>query len=163
MSELTGSIKIRTEKVVSEAIELADVAGKFSSSRSIAERVFDSEPELMKELQRGWMVDRLYAMICKARHFQRYTKDTGRQLALPGFASLPSRIMLPDGQRKRLDLARFVDVRAHIAMLRGRLKPSFRIELMEKVLELMQKYSSVQAGITWGEVKQREFKAQEER
>jgi hypothetical protein len=144
--------------LLTEAIETADIGGITVSAQSIAERLYDSQPELMAELHRAWVVDRLVWIIGRKRRSEwRKRPAAEAQLVLPGFAGLPTSIFLRDGSRKSLDDATFTDVREHIKMLKARLKSSPRIHRMEAVLELMQKYAIEKPGITWENVKRLEL------
>lgn len=159
MTRVTGNMEKQIEKLLNEAIELADLGEAGISSRSIGERIYDSEPELMEQLKPFWMVDRLVWLISRKRRARKRLQRGNAQLVLPGFYGLPQAIFLPDGQRKPLDDANVTQVREHIKMLRARLKPNSRIQLMEAVLKLMQRYSPQHPRITWGEVKKLEFES----
>lgn len=161
MTGLTGNMEKQIERRVDEAIELADLGASDVTARAIAEGIYDSEPELMEQLKRPWMVDRLLWMVSRKRRNRRRVQRGDDQLTLPGFEGLPRSIFLPDGHRKSLDDANVTQVRAHLNMLRNRLKHHPKIEQMEAVLELMRKYSGEQPRITWAEVKRREFERRE--
>jgi hypothetical protein len=153
------SLEDRIEKLILEAVELADIGGIRVTTRAIAERVYDSEPELMQELQRFWMVDRLIWMLSRKRRARRRFHASEAQMVLAGFEGLPRSIFQPNGQRLPMDNATTTQVREHIKMLRARLKASSRIELLEAVVELMSSYRT--PTITWGEVKRRELAKRE--
>jgi hypothetical protein len=152
------NLDVRVEKLLEEAIELADIGGITVTARSIAESLYDSQPELMAELHRPWVVDRLIWIIGRKRRSQwrRNPRPEG-QLVLPGFEGLPQTIFLRNGSRKLLDEAMATHVREHIKMLRARLKDSPKIKRMEAVLELMETYSAEEPRIKWAEVKKREL------
>ncbi len=153
------NLETRIGRVLKEAIELADIGGASTATIAIAGRIYDSEPELMTELQRPWMVDRLNWMIARMRRDRRRAKSADDQLALPGFESLPRTIFLRDGARQKLDNANTTQVREHVKMLRSRLKHHAKIDQMEAVLELMRKHSHEKHGITWAEVKRKELES----
>jgi hypothetical protein len=158
LSMAEGNLEARVERILAEAIELADIGGIKVPVRSIADRVYDSEPDLMAELQRPWMVERLIWMISrKRRSTRRNSVETEAQLPLPGFEDLPRTIFLPNGRRHRLDHANRTHIIEHIKMLKSRLSFHPKIEKMEAVLALMTKYSDTEPGITWGEVKRKEI------
>jgi hypothetical protein len=155
--KLTENIENKIERVVYESIELAVLSSGGVTSRSIAEKIYESEPDLMEQLKPYWMVDRLLWMVSRKRHMRRSMQRNAVQLALPGFEGLPRRIFLPDGQRKFLDDATIEMIQDHVQILRDRLKPNSKIKLMEAVLDLMRKYSTAHRKITWGEVKDKEL------
>lgn len=152
-----ASIETQITKVLDEAIELADIGGATTATSAIAERVYDSESDLMAELQRPWMVDRLIWMISRMRRTRRRAKMVDGQLVLPGFETAPRTIFMRDGRRQQLDKANVTQIVEHLKMLRARLKQHSKIDQMEAVLELMRKYSQEQPGITWAEVKRKEL------
>ena len=152
------NLNSEVEKLLADAIELADIGGISVPARAIAERLYDSEPTLMDALHRPWVVDRLIWIIGRKRRSQwRKNPLPEAQLVLPGFEGLPQTIFLRDGSRKPLDEAMATHVREHIKMLKSRLKTSPKIQRMEAVLELMQKYNREQPGIKWAEVKRKEL------
>lgn len=153
------SSEAKIDQIVIDALELADLGGIRVTTRAIAERVYDSEPELMKEMQRPWMVDRLIWMISRKRRVRRAVHYDQAQMTLPGFEGLPKAIFLPNGQRMPLDNATTANVRDHIKMLRARLKSIGKIQLFESVVELMSGYRTPM--ITWAEVKRRELAKRE--
>ena len=161
MKPPTMNLNIEVEKLLADAIELADIGGITVTARSIAECLYDSEPQLMAELHRPWIVDRLMWIIGRKRRSQwRRNPSPQAQLVLPGFEGLPQTIFLRNGSRKLLDEAKTTDVREHIKMLKARLKTSPKIQRMERVLDLMQKYAAEEPGIKWAEVKRREIEGQ---
>jgi hypothetical protein len=157
----TSENKIRL--VLRDAIELASVAGRRVSNRTIVERVYDSEPTLMAEYQREWSIDRMLWMIAKERR-ERYMNHTPdavpvyTQINLPGFEDLPQTIFLRNGRRYRLDLANVTQINEHIAMLKARMERAGKIAKFQAMLKVMNPYSEVQPGISWGEVKDLELK-----
>ena len=155
----TESLTFRVERLISEAIELADIGGVAVRSRTIAERIYDTNPELMAELSRPWCLDRLLWIIGRRRvsAWRNRAIEVYPQLVLPGFEGLPRTIFLRNGSRKKLDDATATNVSEHIKMLKARIKTSTKIQRMEAVLGLIQKYSRDEPGITWAEVKRREL------
>lgn len=155
--KLTENIEKQIGRVLTDSLELAVLSGGGVTSRSIAEKIYEAEPELMEQLKPYWMVERLLWMVSRQRQMRRSLERNGAQLALPGFEALPRTIFLPDGQRKSLDDATMEMVQKHIQILRDRLKPNSRIKLMEAVLGLMQKHGAGKRKMTWDEVKRREI------
>jgi hypothetical protein len=157
MPKLSANIEKQIAKVIHEALELADLGGNRIDSHSIAERLYESQAELMEQLKPFWMVERLNWMICRERRTRRLLQRPDEQLTLPGFVGLPRTITLPDARRQRLDYATVTEVRQHVKMLRNRLDSDSRILQMESVLKLMESYAVQDRFITWGEVKKREL------
>ncbi len=160
--------KISEQKIMAvlrEAIELAGISGPKVSNRAIVERIYDSEPELMKEYQRQWSTDRMLWMIAKERR-DRYAGGGGTeaseivsmQINLPGFEDLPQTIFLRNGRRQKLDYANVTQINEHIAMLKARMERAPKIVQFERVLKLMRKYSESTPDIRWIDVKRLELK-----
>jgi hypothetical protein len=159
------NIHHQVDKVIADAIELADIGGIRVSNQAIAERIYDSELDLMRELQRPWMLDRLLWIISRKRRNRFMGQqaddnptDYSVQLVLPGFEGLPRTIFLKNGKRHRLDFATTQQVAEHIAMLKARMDESPKIARFEAVLKLMRKYSDAKPDIRWIEVKRAELK-----
>jgi hypothetical protein len=155
----------RIMAVLREAIELAGITGgQKISNRAIVERIYDSEPELMKEYQRQWSTDRMLWMIAKERR-ERYTGGStedseiiSMQINLPGFEDLPQTIFLRNGRRQKLDYANVTQINEHIAMLKARMERAPKIVQFERVLKVMRKYSEKTPDIRWIDVKRLELK-----
>jgi hypothetical protein len=152
------------DKLIDEAIELADIGGIRVSHWAIAERLYDSEAALMKEIERTWILERLVWIISRKRRNRYLTRQADEmptiyssQLVLPGFEGLPRTIFLKNGKRHRLDFATAPQVNEHIAMLKARMDRSPKIARFEAVLKVMRKYTGQQPDITWAEVKAKEL------
>ena len=152
------------EKVVDEAIELADLGERGITARAIAERIHDSEPGLVAQVSREWIVERLTWMVSRRRRSRWNEKFAGRQMMLPDpiFQNLPRTIILRNGQRPRLDTCDAKQVIDHLAALRARYGKHPRITQMEAVLKLMKSHATAGKRITWGEVKALESSAREQ-
>jgi hypothetical protein len=158
--------KLSEQKIIDvmrEAIELAGIAGgRKISNRAIVERIYDSEPELMKEYQRQWSIDRMLWMIARERRER--IAGGGReeivstQINLPGFEDLPQTIFLRNGRRQKLDYANVTQITEHVAMLKARMERSPKIIQFEAMLKVMRKYSATTPDIRWIEVKRAELK-----
>lgn len=61
----------RVQKVLDDAIELADLGGRRIPAHEIAERVFENALELMEEVRRPWTLERLACMIARRRRARR--------------------------------------------------------------------------------------------
>ena len=150
--------KIR--EAIEDAIEMSHFTKGLVSLSFIAEDVYDSNPGLMEEAKRPILIARIRRMI-KAKRFDAWAKShrESDQLTLPGFETLPRRIVLPNGRRKLLDEATAKDVQAHIIMLRKRFLNDPKIQQMERVLKLIEKHNAEKPRITWAKVKAIELNA----
>ena len=63
MAKLNVNIEKQIAKAIHEALELADLNASYTASRSIAEKLYESQTELMEQLKPFWMVERLNWMI----------------------------------------------------------------------------------------------------
>lgn len=118
---------------------------------ALAERIYDSDPELMERIQRTWVIERLVWMINRRRS----RVSQGNQLPLPGFEKLPRRMVIKGGKRVALRYATVKQLRQY----RGALwkKRDSRIEVVDRLIELVAGYASEHPGITVEEVMQREL------
>lgn len=116
----------------------------------LAERIYNSEPELMKRLQKPWMIERLIWML----HRKRRKIRPANQLSLPGFERLPQRLKLPDGRFARLKQATLKQLRLHRQFLSKRKDP--RLAQLSALIDLVQPHAQKRPGITVFEVMQAE-------
>jgi hypothetical protein len=157
------NLEKRLERVLDEAIELADLGDQRIPAHKIAERVFDSEIELVAELSRAWVIERFTWMISRRRRARWDQKWAHHQLVLPDpvFHGLPKTVFLRNGKRPNLDRCTLGETNDHLKLLRERFKNHPRVGQFEKVVELHQKWAAVQRNITWAEAKQREAESRE--
>ena len=153
----TADLGQRIQDVIKEALELADLGGARAPAVQIAQRIYASEPALMEEAGRIWILERLTWLILRRRSRQWTEPQDYVQLLLPEFPNEPKMIWLPGGERERFNSCSVKQVDAHIKMLKARYAQGARVRRMEKVSELMHRYSLESPGITWFEVKQREL------
>jgi hypothetical protein len=156
------SLEKRIEHMLDEAIELADLGDRRVPAQKIAERIVDSETELVREAQRFWSIERLTWMISRRRR-ARWRNETPLQMVLPDpiFQGLPRTIFLRNGQRPRLDFCTVSETEDHLKLLRDRLKSHPRVQQMEAVVELHRKWAAIQRGISWSDAKRREAESRE--
>ena len=157
-TEVKTDLEKRVVVILDEALELANLGGgRHVSVSQIAERVYDSEPGLMQEATRLWMIERLTWMLGRRRRARWNEKypDNGTLLLPEIFNDLPKAVFLPDGRRPKLDLCKLSETEENLTLLRKRYRSHYRITQMEAVVDLMRTYNAVQRGITWGEVKRR--------
>jgi hypothetical protein len=116
------------------------------SNWQIAEKLYDSQPELMAQFTRDWVIEKLASLLRGHRAAERKASDP--QLTL-GFA-LPRSIVLKDGNKVPAEdatLGKLTQYRAQIRKRRPRL-----LESIDKAIVVMRKYARKKRGITWGEV-----------
>ncbi len=147
----------RIGHTIDEALEFAHLGGGRIAADKLAMRVFDENPDLMREVQRAWSIERLTAMIRRRRR-ELLTNAHPEQMVLddPIFRDLPRSVFLRDGRRPRLDYCTVTEVEDHLKLLRQRLKNHARINQMEAVVELHHKWAAKYPGITWEKAQRRE-------
>jgi hypothetical protein len=156
------SAQKQLEKAISEAVELADLGGQLVPASEIASRLFDEERDLIAEVSRPWVIDRLTRLVYQHRR-GRLRRRHPDQLTLPDpvFEGLPRRIFLRDGHRPRLDDATLQQTEDHLRLLRNRQHDDPRVIQFERVVELHRKWSKIEHGIRWGAAMRREAEEQE--
>lgn len=147
----------RVIAAIREALEFAQLGGGRVIAEKLAVRVFESEPALMKELARPWLIERLAWMIRRERREQ-WANSSPKQMVLddPVFQGLPRSVFLRDGRRPTLEYCTVTDIEDHLKLLRQRLKNHARINQMEAVAQLLHKWAAKYPGITWGNAQKRE-------
>jgi len=101
----------------------------------LAGKIYDSEPALVAQIQREWIVERLVWMLRRKR--QRIKNQD--QLILPGFQVLPRRLSMIDGTRLQLRSARLLELLEYRKLLVQR--RDARIETLDKLIELVKAYA----------------------
>lgn len=160
MKEILGK---RVEKTLHEAIELADLGDRRISARKIAERVFESEPDLVEEAKRPTIVDRWTWMVTRMRRERWDGMAPSRQMVLddPIFKNLPETVFLRNGTRPKLDQCLLSETEDHLKLLQERLKKHPRVKQFEAVVELHRKWAATRRGVTWGDAKKLEAEERE--
>lgn len=150
-------------KVIDEAIELADLGSRGVPARAIAERIYDSEPDFAARMARDCVIERLAWLISRRRRARWNDSQAGAQMMLPDpiFQNLPRTVILRDGTRPALDSCTLQQVKDHIGVLRARYKQHPRITQMEAVFELMQRHAIAGKKVTWATAKQAETTARD--
>lgn len=125
-----------------------------ASILAIAERVYDSEPQLMARLRRPWMVERIVRMLGRRQSRQIPEK----QLPIPGFEELPRRIVTtkepPAGKTKPrkiwlkdATLQQLLEYRKVLVKLRD-----VRLEDLDKLIAFMRAHVGKRRKVTVGMV-----------
>lgn len=146
----------RLKRALADAIELADLGGQRVPAEKIAERLFNEEAELMTEISRPWIIERLTWMISRTRRTRLDAASPQMVLTDPVFQGLPKTIFLRNGKRPSIDACTRAQTLDHLRLLRERAESGARITQFEAVVELHEKWSRIQKGIKWGEVVRRE-------
>jgi len=156
-------IETRVEKILDEAIELADIGDQRVKARDIAERVYAEESALMSEISRSWVLERLTWMITRRRRARWDNKYARGQMVLPDpiFQGLPKTVFLRNGERPRLMNTILTQTEDHLRLLRERFKNDPRVRQFEAVVDLHRKWSTIERGITLGEAMERESRQRE--
>ncbi len=152
---MIASLKRDLEISLETALLLAE---ETTTLNELASRVYDSEPALMEQLRRPWMVERLRWLLARKR--QRIKPDN--QLPLPGFEHLPRRLTMKDGSRTPLRQAQITDLRefkdVHIKRAE---RNDHRLRELDALIELMGPYVKTSPGIRVIEVMDKEKAKQE--
>lgn len=155
----TGKEKLdrKLARSIEDAIELAHIGKRHVPAHAIAARIYDSEPDLVAEVQRQWVIERLTWMITRKRR-ERYRDGFGSQMVLPDpvFHGLPETVFLHNGKRPKLDNCRLPEIRDHLKLLRERFDHHPRVTQMEAVVELHRKWAATKPNITWGQAQRKE-------
>ena len=163
MTVFQPKVETRIEKTLDEAIELAELGGQHVNARKVAERIYDSEADLMAEVSRMWVIDRLTWLITRRRR-ARWDRELGQgQMMLPDpiFQGLPKTVFLRSGERPKLMQTTLGQTEDHLKLLRERFKNDPRVRQFEAVVELHRKWSAVERGISLGRAMEREAKQRE--
>ena|SRR6202790_1322746 len=135
------------------------MASKGTPMLELAERVYESEPELMSKVQKLLVLDRLVWMISRIRQTIPSVDSGQAQLLLPGFDLLPRRLPLR-GRRVDLTRARLSELRKYRQILFSRFNerkakivakdPSSdpKIAILDRLITLVSQYSAEKRGIT---------------
>jgi hypothetical protein len=154
------TLEKRIEKVLREAVELADLGNQRISARKIADRVFDTEPDLVEEAKRPILVDRWAWLIARMRRarWDAESRPYSQQMVLddPIFKDLPKTVFLRNGKRPKLDFCLLTDTEDHLKLLRERFQRHPRVIQFEAVVELHRKWAAIKRGCTWYDAKQME-------
>lgn len=151
------TLQERLVKVIDEAIELADLGGRRLPASKIAKRVFDAEPDLVKELSPALVLERFTWLIIRRRR-ERISEWHPDQMLLddPIFRDLPKRIFVRNGERPRMKYVILADQKFRLAVLRERGKNSYEVRQQEAVVDLHSKWDRIVPRIEWGDVLKRE-------
>lgn len=112
----------------------------------LAERIYDSEFDLMDKLKRPWIVKGLKWLLYRKQ--KRMPAED--QLTFEGFPTLPRRMTLKNGRRPFLmqgNIMQLQEFREVLLRRRGA-----RLATIEKLIALMAPYAEERAGITVAEV-----------
>lgn len=143
MKKQTQSETQQLEIILETALMLAAPG---TSIPSLAERIYDAEPDLVQQIQRPWIVSRFEWMLYRK---QRNIPVEG-QMTLPGIPRLPVRMTLKDGTRPFLmqgNLKQLQEFRDVLSKRKGA-----RLRAVEKLIALMTAYAKTRSGITVAEV-----------
>lgn len=156
-TKLSLDLEAKVSRCIDDALELADMGGRTVPTHQIAERIYEQEPSLMREVTQGWIIDRLIWMISRRRRDRWNAKHPWLQLRLPEFPEEPKTVFLASGRRVKFDSCTVRDIEDHIRALKQRYAAGPRISNMERVAETMRPYAAVRRGVTWYEVKKQEI------
>ncbi len=149
---LHATVKQELDITLETALMLAEPG---TSIPALADRLYDSEHELIEKIQRPWIVERLTWLLYRK---QRNIPAAG-QLLLPGFPNLPRRMTLKDGRRPFLMQGNMKQVQEFRDVLLRRKRST--LAAIEKLLILMAPYAKERPGITVVEVLTAERQKQE--
>lgn len=157
------TLEKRVEKAIDEAIELADLGGQHIPASRIAERLFEGQTELMKEVSQSWIIERLAWMISRRRRASWNRAHPSGQMVLadPVFQGLPRTIFLRNGMRPALEQCIVSQTRDHLTLLRRRFNNSPRIVQFEALVEIHAKWAATRRNITWGDAMRLEAEERE--
>ena|ERR1700679_2993935 len=141
--KLTATVKQELEITLETALMLAEPG---TSVPALAERVYDSEPELMEKIKRAWIVKGLKWMLYRKQR----NVPADDQLTFPGFPKLPRRMTLKNGSRPFFMQGNFKQLTEFRDVLLKR--RGARLEIVERLIVLMAPYVEERAGITVAEV-----------
>ncbi len=160
---LKEKLETRIERTVDEAIELSSIGDQHVKAQKIAERIYETEPDLIAEVSRAWVLERLTWIITRRRR-ARWDQELGRgQMTLPDpvFQGLPKTVFLRNGERPRLMHTTLSQTEDHLKLLRERFKNDPRVRQFEAVVELHRKWSGIERGISLGDAMKREAEERE--
>ncbi|GAC1424738.1 MAG: hypothetical protein NVSMB64_32040 [Candidatus Velthaea sp.] len=155
---LKPTLEKRMRQALDDAIELADLGDRRVPAAKIAESVFDRETELIEELSRPWITERLAWLIARRRKERWNAESPFGQMILgdPVFQGLPKTIFIRSGQRPILRDATLRETEDHLKLLRDRFKNNPRVKQFEAVVELHRKWAAVRRGISWSDAQRLE-------
>jgi uncharacterized repeat protein (TIGR03803 family) len=94
----TADLAERIERVIDDALELADLGGHTVPATKIAQRIYASESELMEEIRETWMLERLTWLLLRRRSHRWTEAHHYTQLWLPEFPHEPKMIYMPNAR-----------------------------------------------------------------
>jgi len=117
-----------------------------TSVPKLAAHIYDSEPGLIEQIKRPWIIARLEWML----HRRQDRMPGEGQATLPGFPALPIRMTLKNGQRPFLmqgNLKQLQEFRDVLSKVKSR-----RFRVVERLIALVAPYAAKRPGITVTEV-----------
>ena len=145
MEKITLSATVQQElEIVLEAALMLSEPG--TSVPVLADRVYDSEPELMQKIMRPWLIKGLKWMLYRKQR----RMPVEAQTTFEGFPMLPRRMTLKDGKRPFLmqgNIMQLQEFREVLLKRRGA-----RLATVERLIVLMTPYAQERPGITVAEV-----------
>jgi len=117
----------------------------------LAQRIYDSEPELIAEFRESWIVARLTWLLYRKQQ----NAAAGNQLLLPGFEALPRRIELKGKKRGSLRGAGLEELLQYRRILVARRDK--RLEPLDRLIELMRPYAKPGLSTTVADVMAKEM------
>jgi hypothetical protein len=143
----TDDLLGRLDRVLEVALVTATPS---QSIPAIAEEIYDSEPELIKELSREWMTGRLTSLLYQKRQRRAHEDECW----LPGMedlaARLPRRMHFEDGTRVDLRKANLLQLRIFRKELARRRDK--RLAYVDRLIEVVEPFSRETYGITVDQV-----------
>lgn len=145
---LTKSLKQELESLLETTLMSAEPG---VSIDQIAERMYDSAPDLMEQIKRPLAIERFRWMINRQRqHIP--SKD---QLLFPGFPTLPRRVTLKNGKWLFLMQSNLEQLKQFRQILLKR--KGTRLKVVERLIAVMEPYAAKRTNITVSEVGAAEF------
>jgi hypothetical protein len=135
---------------LASAIALVSRETPVESSREVAEKFYEDEPELVKHFAREWIIETLASLIRRRRLKTQLEEDP--QMVL-GFKP-PSEIVWREDEKVSFDDATLWKLRLHRTLISKAHKDHKHpaVVKIEKAIELMEPYAHEHHGITWSEV-----------
>lgn len=141
---LSATIAQELEIAVENALMQAEPG---TPMQQIAERLYDAEPAIMKQVSRPVVVQRLMAIMSRVRQ---HIPAFQTQLVLPGIPNIPARLTLAKGGRPFSRKATLEQFEEYAEVLLKRKSP--RLKTVEKIIAVMRRHNKKKPGITLGEV-----------
>ena len=137
---LTTTLQRELEITIESALMLAEPD---TTVPVLAQRIYDSSPELMAQCEKYWALERIAWMLYRRK---RRLLARRNQLTLPGFENLPRLLTMRDGTRKNIKAATLPELLEYREVMTKNNRS--KLEDLDRLISLVSKHSRRHPRIT---------------